>query len=166
MELWDTPADQLEGEVDQKVPAGKYVLRFLRATDKVKPLKDDPQKEGREVYINWGVVRPVDGPADFNAAKYESLLLSFRDNQGAQLIRFMKTGGWDPKGGTGMRAYLASQVGRQYVADVSYSTSTRPDANGNFRDFLNIRGIIPLDVYESRMSRFTAPAADDGGELE
>lgn len=152
MEIWDKAPEDMEGEIDQTLPAGKYVLRFLRATTKIKSVED---KQAMDIYINFSPVRPLDRPVDgFVAAKYETLLHTFRDRDAAQFIRFLKVAEFDFKAAQKPQDFLNTQVGRSYVADVTYSN---PNAEG--RVYTNLRGLMPLDVYEAKLARLVVPVA-------
>ncbi len=162
LELLDKPLSEMEGEIDQTLPQGKYVLRFLRATKKVSPDKDDPSREVAAIYVNFAAARPLNPVADWNPSRYETLLLTYSDRNASDFVRFLKASGLAE--GTHPMAFLATLGGRQYVADVSYTPNKNPEG----KPYTNIRGLVPFDVYEARMAKISAPVVtgSDDDELE
>lgn len=163
LELYEKPLTEMEAEIDQQLPVGKYVLKLTRVTNKIKPLRDDPEKNGMEVYLNFVAIRPLDKQdPTFNPSKYESILNTFRENQSSQFVRFVKTAGFQD--GMNMDHFMKSQYGRLFVADVSYSI---PNQEGQ-KPFTNLRGLMPMDVYEARLAKVVKPvvASTGGGDDE
>lgn len=160
MDLWDKSPEDIEGEIDKDLPAGRYVLRFLRGTPKVTPNRDDPSKTEMNIYMQFSAVRPLEGHSDFNPAAYETLLHTFRDRDSAQFVRFLKATGWDSS--THPKDYLATLVGRQFVAELTYT----PNKQEGGKPYKNLRGLVPFDVYEARMNKLqqTVSASSNGGD--
>lgn len=164
MDLWDKSLPEMEAEIDQNLPAGKYVLRFGKAFKRVDPNREDPTKEDMSVSLSFNAVRPLEGHVDgWNPGKYKTVWHRFRDGDAAQFIRFLKTAGFD--GSMKPEQFLASQTGRQFVADIAYS----PNAKNPDEPWMNVKGLRPLDVYEAQMAKvtgLTAPAAEEDSGLE
>lgn len=165
MELWDKSPEDMEGEIDKDLPAGKYVLRYLRGTPKVTPSRDDPEKTELNIYLQFSAVRPLEGNVtDFNPAAYETILHTFWDKDSAQFIRFLKATGWD--GSMHPKEYLPTLVGCQFVADVTYT----PNKKEGGKPYKNLRGLIPLSVFEERMAKLqgasVATSHGDSDDLE
>lgn len=154
MDLWNKTTSEMEGEIDQNLPAGKYVFRFGRVFKRIDHDKDNPSEETLTVSVSLTPIRPLEGHVSgWNAAKYKTIFHRFRNNEGAQLIRFLKLCGDD--GTVTPEQFLASQTGRQFVADITYT----PNKQEGGEPWVNVRGLRPLDVYEAQLAKVQGLAA-------
>jgi hypothetical protein len=163
MDIFDKPLEEMEGEIDQALPAGKYVFRFGKPFKKTYPDKEDPTKEAMDISVSFNVVRPMENSGgQFNPAKYKSVWKRFRNSDAAQFVRFLTQAGHTKTDGLSAEQFLNTQSGRQYVADLSYS----PNKQEGGDPWVNLNGLIPMDVYEQRMAKVLGTTTNAGGSDE